>query len=105
MLILTLFTIIFPLWNFAPIFKNLRDNKNFYTLLIFSLLVILVFRLLDYTDLYKLPKNETYLEFTFFIFLVSFKILNKISLLLQKRDMYFLYRRSWIKCDEDKSVN
>ena len=105
MLFLALFTTLIPLWSFAPLFKNLRDKNLYNSLIIFSIIIIIVFRILDFTGLYTDSKAESYYEFTFLLFLILFRLMNKLSIIIQKRDLYFYSSNSFIECEESKKSN
>ena len=90
------------MWNFAPLFKNLRD-KNFYnSLIVLSMIIILAFKFLDYFGIYRLSKIDSYLEYSFLVFLLLFKLFNKLSFIFQKRNLYFSNSRNFIKCEESQ---
>jgi hypothetical protein len=102
MLFLVLFTIFFPIWNLAPLFKNFRDRNFYNSLLVISVIIIFVFKILDYSGIYKLSKTDSYLEYTFLLFLLLFKLFNNLSIRIQKRDLYFSNSRNFIKCEESQ---
>lgn len=105
MIFLALFTIFIPLWNFAPLFKNLRDKSFYNGLFIMSIIIILVFKVLDYAEIYKLTKTDSYFEYSFLLFLLLFKLFNNLSIKIQKRDLYFSNSRNFIKCEESKHAS